>query len=642
MKAKASFVLTMTLILIGTIILAWKTSPVKASGTIHIRADGSVDPPTPQIMRYGDVYTLTGDISIDADGIYIERSNMTLEGAGYTIRGSGIGVGVLTGSDAHNLTIKDTNIENFYYGIFSNATNTVVSRNNITGNAYGVMLYGYSRTTVSENRLANNTYHAIDVGYTSNNAISANTIEYNGDGIDLFQSTNNTIQGNNIQASAYSGISLIFSSSNNQIFRNIIRANNYAGIAFNGTDSVNNVIFENNLISNTWGMWSYISNSNNKIWHNSFVNNTNQVFNSNFGNISVNTWDDGYPSGGNYWTNYNGTDSYSGPYQNVTGSDGIGDTQQFIDLDNTDRYPLIGHFTRQGQNVTVSPRSDIDLTFANITAPGQTTATENATGPAPPSGFNVAGQYFDVKTTASYSGKITLRFNYDDSGMSQVVEENLRLFHWNTTSSQWEDITTHIDTAGNVVWGETTSLSIFTTHSIQPLDQDIVVAKESCNKSVVGQGYAAAIDVTLRNSGGTTKTFDVNVYVHATATALAGTQTVTSLGGGQKITLRFIFQTSDLPKGNYTIIVGDNQTGWIILAMVGDVSGIGTFPDTLPDGKIDIKDLAAIAKVYGVNYPDPRYVANYDLTGLTLGLADGKIDIRDLAAAAKNYGKNDP
>jgi hypothetical protein len=55
---------------------------------------------------------------------------------------------------------------------------------------------------------------------------------------------------------------------------------------------------------------------------------------------STNFWDDAYPSGGNWWSNYNGTDVYSGSHQNITGSDGIGDTPYIIDSSNQDRYPL--------------------------------------------------------------------------------------------------------------------------------------------------------------------------------------------------------------------------------------------------------------------------------------------------------------
>jgi len=58
----------------------------------------------------------------------------------------------------------------------------------------------------------------------------------------------------------------------------------------------------------------------------------------------VNTWDNGYPSGGNYWCDYAGGDLYSGPYQNESGSDGIGDTPYIMDASNMDRYPLIYPF----------------------------------------------------------------------------------------------------------------------------------------------------------------------------------------------------------------------------------------------------------------------------------------------------------
>jgi len=60
---------------------------------------------------------------------------------------------------------------------------------------------------------------------------------------------------------------------------------------------------------------------------------------------STNVWDDGYPSGGNYWSDYNGTDIFRGIYQNETGSDGIGDTAYIIDANNIDHYPLMSPWT---------------------------------------------------------------------------------------------------------------------------------------------------------------------------------------------------------------------------------------------------------------------------------------------------------
>lgn len=135
-----------------------------------------------------------------------------------------------------------------------------------------------------------------------------------------------------------------------------------------------------------------------------------------------------------------------------------------------------------------------------------------------------------------------------------------------------------------------------------------------------------------------------------TQTTQIGKQLI-SLNPGTSTLLAFIWNTMGYPKGNYTIsaiaetVPGEANTtnntftdNWVIVAMVGDVSG----PAGVPDGKVDIRDLAAMAKVFGVNYPDPRYNPNYDITGPTPGVADGKIDIRDLATAAKNFGKVDP
>ncbi len=78
---------------------------------------------------------------------------------------------------------------------------------------------------------------------------------------------------------------------------------------------------------------------NNHIYHNDLINNTDQarIYPASY----TNYWDNGYPSGGNYWSDYAGVDSYSGPDQDVPGSDGKGDTPYVLDANNRDNYPLM-------------------------------------------------------------------------------------------------------------------------------------------------------------------------------------------------------------------------------------------------------------------------------------------------------------
>ena len=80
------------------------------------------------------------------------------------------------------------------------------------------------------------------------------------------------------------------------------------------------------------------------------------------------------------------------------------------------------------------------------------------------------------------------------------------------------------------------------------------------------------------------------------------------------------------------------QNARVTIVMIGDITG----PDGWSDGEVDVRDIAPIAKLYGVNYPNSAYDANCDLTGPITGVADGKIDIRDVALAAKHYGDIDP
>lgn len=107
--------------------------------------------------------------------------------------------------------------------------------------------------------------------------------------------------------------------------------------------SHNNIIC-GNTIQRNYGGGIIMSNSNeNLIYHNNFILNQPQVA----GNIGINTWDQGYPSGGNYWSNYIGADNYSGINQDEPGSDGIGDTPYVLNTNNKDNYPLMNRWENE-------------------------------------------------------------------------------------------------------------------------------------------------------------------------------------------------------------------------------------------------------------------------------------------------------
>jgi len=82
------------------------------------------------------------------------------------------------------------------------------------------------------------------------------------------------------------------------------------------------------------------------VCHNGFVDNHIQAEDGAHGS---DIWDGGYPFGGNFWSDYHVTDRYCGPGQNLTGSDGIGDTPYQVGHDTSvfpggggiDRYPLV-------------------------------------------------------------------------------------------------------------------------------------------------------------------------------------------------------------------------------------------------------------------------------------------------------------
>jgi hypothetical protein len=167
---------------------------------------------------------------------------------------------------------------------------------------------------------------------------------------------------------------------------------------------------------------------------------------------------------------------------------------------------------------------------------------------------------------------------------------------------------------------------------------NVITSKTGCLPiPVIGHGYILKINVTLSNQGDYAETFNVIVYANTTAIV---SQSL-SLSSGNSTSIIFLYNTTGLSKGTYTIwaiasIVQNeidvyNNTyidGLIAVSVIGDING---------DFKVDIKDLVLVIKYFG-SYPGSvkPWNPNADIN------SDNKVDVKDLVLIIKHFGEHYP
>jgi len=330
----------------------------------------------------------------EGDAFYVKADNVSIRG--FAIRRSN---GILVDGSS-NSSISGNNIEGevevvdfdvYFYGNgirLHNSSNCSVSENNINLTQVAICSSGSANCSISRNNVMSN-YCGIVLESSSNTLLSNNTAYYNFYGIVLggfmyirpSPSTNSVLRNNNMTSNRYNfgiggflhkrldefihdidssntvdakpiyylvnqhdkvvpsdaGYVAIVNSTNITV-QNLTLTNNMEGVLLACT--TNSTIREVTAAGNLLGFHIFAS-SDNVIYHNNFPNNRylHAVAYPGF----ANRWDNGYPSGGNYWGGYSGVDWYRGPFQNETGSDGIADSPYtyIIDGENTDNYPLM-------------------------------------------------------------------------------------------------------------------------------------------------------------------------------------------------------------------------------------------------------------------------------------------------------------
>jgi parallel beta-helix repeat protein len=366
-----------------------------------------------------------------------------------------------------NLILNNT-VENNQQGIYiKNSENNLASNNIVENGNYGIRIDNSFNSKIDNNLMKSCTY-SIFIENSVNNTVENNVVENNSYGIHLYYSPKNSISHNTIRNNSNYAIYLDISSVLT-IERNLIK-NNYCGIYL--WYSHFNTIRYNTVENNSHGIELRYYSAN-FIYHNNFTSNANQAYDDS----ATGYWDNGYPSGGNFWNDYTGEDNYHGKNQNILGSDGIGDTPYYIPGDNNrDRYPLMspiaGAYTGEVlQGTTVvngRAETDTEVVITSSQEEGFVTMVKykgNPGGP-PPDNLKVLGKFVEVRTdipSENVVWPIEIRIYYTDNEVAEagISENSLRIFYWN--GCEWvQEENSGVDIENNYVWARVTHLSPFT------------------------------------------------------------------------------------------------------------------------------------------------------------------------------------
>ncbi len=278
-------------------------------------------------------------------------------------------------------------------------------------------------------------------GFDLNNVSCVSIVNFtiNGGGITFDNSSFNTIRDNNITNCMYG------------LYFNYMNYSQQPPQEPELCD--NNTVFENDISNCTDAIFFMEGLTYNRFYHNNFYSTK-----VDYAVPSVEFWDNGYPSGGNYWSGCTMVDTKWGPNQDQPGHDGINDTQYMVytlnygAMPGYDRYPL-----------TV-PWSPPDIAVTSVTP------SKNVVG---------QGYALSINTTLQNSGNKVEEFNVSVHGNATaiytfpdiifLVGTGSGVCTWNTTGvpegnyTLWSNATIlegEVNTANNNCTGGVVKVSI--------------------------------------------------------------------------------------------------------------------------------------------------------------------------------------
>ncbi|RJS70056.1 PGF-CTERM sorting domain-containing protein, partial [Methanophagales archaeon] len=467
--------------------------------------------------------TLTGnEVSGNAIGIYLEDSsnnsltnNNVSNTTGYSTGYSIYNVGILLKESGDN-TLTNNNVSNYLFGILlEESSNSTLTGNEVSGNAIGIYLEDLCNNTITDNEVSDSLLGII-LSYASNNTLTDNTFANNGLFVEYSYDnniTNNTVNNKSLvyrEDAANETITnagqVVLVNCDNITAENLNLSNASAGVELWGTDNstIKNINSSNNYVG------IYLEESNSNILMNITASNT--------------------------WSGIYLKNSSNNMLTNITASTGLTlwgllEPEFYSDADSHNN--IVENLTISSYPTTISFTYDNGIAIASVTIPE----------PDPVGKGNI-GKYVDVEGLTNRSW-IFLNVSYEDADVTNIVENSLRLYHWNETATAWEEIPgSGVNTTENCVYGNVTSFS-----QIAPLGNLEYGVDLSVNvtEQRVDPDENATYMITVKNVGTKMDNYTLTIDNPKGANVTLWNENLTQIGALQ-------YKTENVSSGNSTIV----------------------------------------------------------------------------------------